>query len=228
MFHTSLFARRFAVLLGALLSASLLHAGDLSKYRAFQFGMDLTRVADVGGMRVSDAKVIYQHPALVQELAWRTERSQPYSVSDSVTGVELRFYNGELFRMVVAYDRYKTRGMTAEDMIDAISVIYGVAARPPDKQASVSALQGNMDVVARWEDPQFLCNLLHPANQPAFYLVLLSKQLDALARPAIAAGIRIDAVQGPQRELDLRKKQEEDLLLQIEKARLANKATFQT
>jgi hypothetical protein len=47
-----------------------------------------------------------------------------------------------------------------------------------------------------------------------------------LARPAIVEGTRIEAQEAPQREIDLRKKREEDLLLQIQKARLANKAIF--
>ena len=207
-------------------STALLNAGDLSKYRPFQFGMDITRAAEAGGMRASEVKTVHQRPALIQELDWRPERSQPYPVTDSVTEVALSFYNGELFRMVVAYDRYKTRGMTTEDLIAAISSIYGVAARPPDETAAVSALQGDMNVVARWEDPQYLCNLLQPANEQVFYLVLLSKRLNALAGPAIVVATRIEAQEAPQRELDLRKKQEEDSLLQIEKDRLANKAAF--
>ncbi len=214
------------VLFGVLLSATLVSAGDLSKYRAFQFGMNLATVAEAGGMRVSDAKVVHQRPALIQELSWRPERLEPAFLADPVTSVELSFYNGELFRMVVAYDRYKTRGMTTEDMVEAISVVYGVAARPPDEKAVGSALQGSMNVVARWEDPQYLSNLLHPADEQVFYLVLSSKRLEALAAPAIVEATQIEAQEAPQKELDLRKKQEEDLLLQIEKTRLANKATF--
>ena len=218
--------RRFGVLFAVLSSASFLHAGDLSKYRAFQFGMDLASVAQAAGMRISDAKAVHQRPALIQELSWRPERLQPALLADTVTGVELSFYNGELFRMVVSYDRYKTRGMTTDDMVEAISAIYGIAARPPGETAVVSALQGNMNVVARWEDSQYLCNLLHPADEQVFYLVLSSKRLDALVGPAIVEAARIEAQEAPQKELDLRKKQAEDLLLQIEKARLANKATF--
>jgi hypothetical protein len=43
----------------------------------------------------------------------------------------MRFHNGELFRIVVTYDRYKVEGMTASDMIQAISMTYTES--PPDR-----------------------------------------------------------------------------------------------
>ena len=52
MFDTGLIARCFGVLIGVLASASLVNADDLSKYRPGQFGMDLTKAAAAGGMRV--------------------------------------------------------------------------------------------------------------------------------------------------------------------------------
>jgi hypothetical protein len=226
MFNTSLFPRCFGVLLGVLASASLVNADDLSKYRPFQFGMDLTKAAAAGGMHISDAKAIHQRPALIQELTWRPDRSPAFSISDPVTDVVLSFYNGELFRMAVEYDRYKTRGMTTADMTEAISAIYGTAALPVDEIAVASSLRGNLNVVARWEDSQYLCNLLHPSDEPVFYFVLSSKRLDAMARSAIVEAVRIDAEQAPQKEIDDRNKQEQDRLLQLENARGANKPKF--
>jgi hypothetical protein len=226
MFNTSLFARCFGVLLGVLVSASLVNADDLSKYRPFQFGMDLTRAAEAGGMHVSDAKVIHQRPGLIQELTWRPDRSPLFSISDPVTDVVLSFYNGELFRMAVEYDRYKTRGMTLGDMTEAISAIYGTATLPLDEIAVASTLRGNMNVVARWEDSQYLCDLLHPTDEPVFYLILSSKRVDAMARSAVVEAVRIEAEQAPQKEIDDRNKQEQDRLLQLDNARVANKPKF--
>ncbi len=226
MFNTSLFARCFGVLLGALVSASLVNADDLSKYRPFQFGMDLAKAAEAGGMRVSDAKAIHQRPALIQELTWRPERSQLFSISDPVTDVVLSFYNGELFRMAVEYDRYKTRGMTTGDMTEAISAIYGTATLPLDETGAASSLRGNMNVVARWEDSQYVCNLLHPTDEPVFYFILSSKRLDAMAHSAIVEAVRIDTDQAPQKEIDDRNKREQERQLQLENARVANKPKF--
>jgi len=226
MFHNGLFACRFGVFLSVLISASLVNADDLSKYRPFQFGMNLARAAEAGGVRVSDAKAIHQRPALIQELTWRPERSQVFSISDPVTDVVLSFYNGELFRMAVEYDRYKTRGMTMGDMTEAISAIYGTATLPLDEIAVASNLRGNMNVVARWEDSQYLCSLLHPTNEPVFYFILSSKRVDAMARSAIVEAVRLDAEQAPQKEIDDRNKQEQDRLLQLDNARVANKPKF--
>ena len=226
MFNTSLFARCFGVLLGALVSASLVNADDLSKYRPFQFGMDLAKAAEAGGMRVSDAKAIHQRPALIQELTWRPERSQLFSISDPVTDVVLSFYNGELFRMAVEYDRYKTRGMTTGDMTEAISAIYGTATLPLDETGAASSLRGNMNVVARWEDSQYVGNLLHPTDEPVFYFILSSKRLDAMAHSAIVEAVRIDTDQAPQKEIDDRNKREQERQLQLENARVANKPKF--
>jgi len=226
MFHNGFFARRVGVLLGVLASASLVNADDLSKYRPFQFGMDLAKASEAGGMHVSDAKVIYRRPALIQELTWRPERAQLFSISDPVTDVVLSFYNGELFRIAVEYDRYKTKGMTTADMTEAISAIYGTATLPLDETSAASSLRGNMNVVARWEDAQYVCNLLHPTDEPLFYFILSSKRLDAMARSAIVEAVRIDAEQAPQKEIDDRNKQEQDRLLQLENARVANKPKF--
>ena len=226
MFNTSHFARHFAVLLGVLASASLVNADDLSKYRPFQFGMGLAKAAEAGGMHVSDAKAIHQRPALIQELTWRPDRSQAFSISDPVTDVVLSFYNGELFRMAVEYDRYKTKGMTTADMTEAISAIYGTAVLPVDEIAVASNLRGNMNVVARWEDSQYLCSLLHPTDEPVFYFILSSKRLDDMARSAVIEAVRMETEQAPQKEIDDRNKREQDRLLQLENARVANKPKF--
>jgi hypothetical protein len=233
MFHCDLFTRcseiralRLGVVLCILSAVPFLSAADLSEYRAFHFGMELPRAAQAGDMRISDAKVIHQRPALIQELTWRPERTSSDSISDPVNDVVLSFYNGELFRMTVEYDWYKTRGMTTKDMIEAISAVYGTAARPGDEMAVTSSPRGSLRVVARWEDSQYLYNLMHSGDQPMFFLTLLSKRLDALASSAMVEAVRMDAQEAPQRELDRRKQQADNLQLELEKARSSNKPKF--
>ncbi len=58
---------------GVGLSAPLIHAQDLSRYREFQFGTDLLSVTKQTGMRPSEARTIHQRPALIQELEWRPQ-----------------------------------------------------------------------------------------------------------------------------------------------------------
>src|SRR5258708_7917788 len=117
-----------ALLTAATLSSAV--AGDLSSYRAFQLGMDLHAVEKQAEMKTSEAKMIHQRPAVIQDLEWRPRRFPgPAPESDPVKDILFSFYNGQLFRIIVNYDPYKTDGMTADDMTDTISATYGAAAR---------------------------------------------------------------------------------------------------
>ena len=136
------------------------------------------------------------------------------------------FYNGQLFRIIVNYDRYKTDGMTADDMIDAISATYGLAARPTAEILFPSAYSEKVKVIARWEDAEYSLNLVRSPYQPSFALFAVSKQLDTLAQSAAIEAKRLDEQEAPQREADLQKKQGDDNRAQQEKARLANKPGF--
>jgi len=46
----------------------LIYAQDLSSYRGFQLGVNLLEVAKKADMKPSEAKVLYQRPAMIQEL----------------------------------------------------------------------------------------------------------------------------------------------------------------
>src|SRR5438552_1530119 len=137
-----------------VLSTPLTHAQDLSRYREFQFGMNVVAVAKQADVKPSEARVIHQRPAVIQELEWRPSRSTGSSPQgDPVKEVLFSFYNSELFRMVVNYDQQKTEGLTDEDMIEAISAKYGTATRPDAKIILFSSLQVYNDsekVIARW------------------------------------------------------------------------------
>ena len=96
--------------------------------------MNLFAAARQAGVNVSEARVIHQRPAVIQELKWRPTGSLGSSPqADPVEEVLFSFYNGELFRIVVNYDQYRTEGLTDEDMVDAISAKYGTATRPSAK-----------------------------------------------------------------------------------------------
>ena len=49
--------------------------------------------------------------------------------TDAVARVTFGFYNDQLFRIVVDYDRLRTEGMTEADMVGAISETYGPPSR---------------------------------------------------------------------------------------------------
>jgi hypothetical protein len=193
--------RRVAILVFLIaLSASLIRAQDLSRYRDFQFGMNLGAVAKRAGMNLAEAKTLHQHPALIQELWWQRSFSGSSPQTDPVREVVFSFCDGALFRMVVNYDRYRTKGLTDEDMIQAISAKYGIAARPVAVIVLFSSSQVYNDiekVIARWEDAQYSYNLYRSSNQPTFGMLIFSKRLDTLAHAAVVEAIRLDNQKAP-------------------------------
>ena len=211
----------------ALLSAPSLCAGDLSRYHEFQLGMNLPAVVKLVGMSSSGLKVIHQRPELIQELDWQPKR-YPGAFPDvePVKSILFSFCSGELFRMVVTYDRYETEGLTTEDMIEAISANYGTATRPAADIIFPSIYNESVKVIARWEDPQYSFNLVRSSYQPSFGMVVLFKRLDAVARAAIVEALRLDEQEAPQKELDRQSKQEEESRALQQKARLVNKPKF--
>ncbi len=214
-------------LLCAVLGTPMIRAADFSSYRGLQFGMNLSSAAKQAGISPTEAKTVHQRPAVIQEIDHRygslsADRTEADPVRDSV----LYFFNGELFRMVVTYDRFKTEGMTAEDMIQGISVTYGTATRPSAEIAYHSDYGEIAPVIARWEDPQYAYNLVRSGDQTSFALILYSKRLDALAQAAINEAVRLDALEAPQREIEQQKRHDDEQRLSLEKARSANKANF--
>lgn len=211
-------------------STPLTSAPGLSTYRGFQLGMNLLAVAKQADMKPSEARVIYQRPAVIQELEWRPVRSVGFAPQvESVEDVLFTFYNGELFRMVINYDQHRTEGLTDEDMVEAISAKYGTATRPAAKIILFSSFQVYDDsekVIARWEDSLYSFNLFRSSYQPAFGMLIFSKRLDRLAQAAIVEAIRLDEQEAPQREIERQKKQDDENRTAQEKARLVNKVDF--
>lgn len=208
-------------------------APDLSRYRGFQLGMSLLAVAKQADMDPSDARVMHQRPAVIEELEWRPQRflasSAQADSADPVQEILFSFYNRELFRMVINYDRYRTEGLTDEDMVEAISTKYGTATRPAEKIVLFSSFQvynESESVIARWEDSEYSFNLFRSSYQPTFGMLVFSKRLDPRARAAMVEAIRLDEQEAPQRAIERQKKQDEEKRAEQEKARLVNKVAF--
>ncbi len=214
----------------AAVSAPATGAPDLSRYRDFQFGETLPALAKQAGLKLSDAKLIHGRPAVMQELEWQIWLSSGSSVqTDPVRTILFSFYNGELSRIVVTYDRGETEGLTAEDLIEAISAKYGTATQPASPDISFSSTQVYNDtevVIARWEDSQYSYNLYRSNYQPTFGMMAFSKRLDDLARAATAEAIRLDAQEAPQQEIQRQNTEDEKNRESLEKARQLNKPNF--
>ena len=211
-----------------VISAPLISAQDLSRYREFQLGMSLVGVAQQAGL-TPEGRVLHQRPALIQELTWLSPRiiSSP-APGDSARKVLFSFYNGQLFRIVVNYEWERTEGLTVEDMVDALSVTYGPATLPATEIIpSLSRVHTNSDrIMAHWEDPQHSLNLVRPSYASTFGLVVFSKRLEALARAASVEAIRLDEQEAPRWASDRKQKQEDEDHARQETARRANKARF--
>ena len=192
---------RVAIPVLIVLSASLIHAQDLSTHRHFQFGMSLSAVARQAGMKPVQAKTLHQSPAMIQELWWRRSPGTSSAETDPVREVVFSFYHGALFRMVINCDLHRTERLTDDDMIKTISAQYGMGARPVATVVVFSSSQIYNDrekVIARWEDSQYSYSLFRSCNQPTFGMLIFSKRLDALAQAAIVEAMRMDNQQAPQ------------------------------
>jgi hypothetical protein len=208
-----------------LLTAPLLRAQDLSKYRDFSLGMSLPELSSQVDLRPLQTKLIQKHPAVIQELTCWPGGSSDYSrQTDSVWQIFFSFYNGELFRILVTYDQDATHGLTAEDMVQAISTKYGTPTRPVGEISfqTNELYRSTEKVIARWEDSQYSINLVRSRFLNSFALAMFSKRLNAQAEAAIAKSLKMEGQEAPQKEIDRQKKEADDL----EAARQKNQKIF--
>ena len=209
--------------------AASLSAEDLSHYRGLALGSSLATAAKAAGMEPSAATVTHQRPVLIQELEWQPRQSYATNHStEPVKEVALTFYDGELYRIAVKYDRFRTEGMEAEDLVAAISEVYGKPTKPVGEQltAGSPAYPENVDVIARWEDPQYSCNLVRSTRTPEFSMILLAKRLDEPAKKAVIEALRLDEQEAPERDAALLKAKDQEQQLLLDKARSTNKQAF--
>ena len=201
--------------------------GDLSSYRGLKLGMSLAEAAKYSGTKPSEARVVQQRPGLIQEMNWELRsplvaNPKPDPVKDGL----LSFFNGELFRIIVTYDRYKVEGMTVDDVVQAISSSYGRASKPAAEIPFHSNYAEVATVLARWESSEYAYDLVRTGDRASFALVLYSKRLAALAQTSMVEAARLDAQEAPQREIDKQKKREEADNAALDKARAVNKPNF--
>lgn len=211
--------------LAVLFAAPMLHAQDLSKYRTFALGTSLASVLKHTDQRPADVKLLHARPALSQELVWWPSPAAASSRSDAIEQIVFSFYNGELYKLTVSYDRDATEGLTAADMTKALSAKYGpptnvaleIDATPNDHYDSPGKS------IASWDDSQYSVNLVRSAFTDIFGLVIYSKRVNAEADLSTAQAVILDKQEGPQREAERQQKETADL----EVARQKNKKVFE-
>jgi hypothetical protein len=219
-------------LAGAFAATCLLPAAELAaespvgKYRAWRLGTPLAEVAKLAGIASTETKVISRRPQRIEELDLRTSQSFA-SKPDSVREILFRFYNGGLFEMMIMYDRDQTGGLTDADMTEALAAVYGPGSAPATKEMAFNSGYNNtVRVIAQWTDAQSMLSLVGFPYAAGFGVVVSSKANEALAKQAILESARLDRVEAPQRELELRAKQAADMAAKDEQSRLVNKPGF--
>ncbi|MGA8144567.1 MAG: hypothetical protein WB987_11815 [Candidatus Acidiferrales bacterium] len=213
--------RKAAIALTLVLIATpALFAQGFSQYRKFVLGTSLAALSKQIGQDSSGATLVHQVPAVIQSLTyWPIEASSSANRSESVTQILFSFYNGELYRIVVTYDSDAINGLTEEDMVRAISARYGEGTRlyPELALPTYDVYAPAETVIASWEDPQNTVNLFRSGRSTSFGLSVFSKRLNAEADAAIAASIKLEKEQAPQKRIDREKKEVDDLDLARQK-----------
>jgi len=213
------------LLVGGVMAAAA-PAPDLSRYRDFQFGAGLTKIAQQTGADPAQAKVIHRRPALIQELDWRPQPLGASSQPEPVKIVVFSFYGGELFRVAVEYDRYQTEGMTVGDLVEAISATYGTALKPGVSSIPPQNSSDPEEIVALWQDSQYRFELVRYPYGPTFKLVGINKRLDAPVQAANLEAKRLDDQEAPERDAARLASEAGAAKAKLEKARLLNKPNF--
>jgi hypothetical protein len=197
-----------------LVSTSTVAAQDLSKYRDFSLGSSLAGISKQVNASPNEIGVTHQSPVLIQELTWwPIESSESSARAEAVEQIQFSFCNRELYRIVATYEDKATKGMTADDMVQAISATYGTAIRPAaDSSAPAQLSFSSADVrIALWENNRYSVALSRSPLMDSFQLTLVSKQLNSQAEAGIAEAMRQEIEGAPQRETARVKKQADDL-----------------
>jgi hypothetical protein len=207
-------AMRSSILCGVLLlTAPMLRAQDFSKYRNFSLGANLAAVLKHTDQRLVDVKATHDGSMLFQELTWHPANGIGVSYrSESVDELVFSFYKGELYKMLVTYERASTEGLTADDMVKSISAKYGPATTVALEidSASNEQYEVRQKPVASWEDSQYSFNLVRSSFSNAFELVIYSKRVNAEADAALAQAVKVDLQEAPQKAVERQKKEADD------------------
>jgi hypothetical protein len=208
-----------------LLAAPLVRAQNLFNYRGFSFGMSPAAVLKQTDMKMVDVRTLHSQPALIQELTWWLPMLPGNSYqANSVREILFTFCDGQLYRMSATYDRSAIEGLTAEDLVQSIAAEYGPPIKPPtETDVSKAGPQGPEEkVVALWEDAQYSFSLNRSYLANGFTLVMYSLQANAAADAAIAKAIKLEEQEGPLKEAERQKKEDDELAA----ARVKNLQSF--
>ncbi len=148
--------------------------------------------------------------------------------TDPVRSIRFTFYDNQLFKIIATYGRREVEGMTSDDLIEAISAVYGLSSRP-DETIVVTAstiYEDRQKVIARWVNAGNVFDLFQSSYGGEFGLAGYSEKLDALAAVSIREAKRLDTLAAPQREIERQKKEADEQRIREETARSVNRPNF--
>ena len=160
-------------------------------YRTYAMGDSLQAISRQIGLPIIDATSTPAVSEAVQELRWHARHVRVGTVSsgDPVDRLVFNFYEHRLFRIVIDYAPDRTEGMTAADMVAAVSELYGTPRRRTlaSSDDDFGPSRPTETVVAQWIRGDQSVALLAIQGQTAFRLIVVSSALQTLAR---ASGAR--------------------------------------
>ena len=212
------------------LSAASVEAQDLSRYRAFQLGMTVAAVTQEARAPATAVRLVHRRPQPMQEFDWFPIEQPVAGPPEAVRIVSFAFYDDRLYQITVGYHRGRIEGLTAEDLVEAISNTYGTAILRSSGLGTGRAAEfdesNDRTVVAEWRDQQFSVSLVGTRYPSGFELLLVARQPEGLARMASLEAGRLDLLEAPELEASRQRKRAEEDRATTEKARLANKGVF--
>jgi hypothetical protein len=200
----------------------------LSSYRGVVLGDTVQVTLARLQLSETDVKVVYERPTLVQELTWRPHRfvSGTTIAPDALAEMVLTFHRDRLVRIVVAYNRDRTEGLTNADLHDALTREYGTSLLAATPTQAANAASSFAETVGRWEDAATSLVLQRERYPHRLGLTITSIEANRAMEAAMAEGLRLHASEAPTRELARKTAEAETARARDERVRRDNKATF--
>jgi hypothetical protein len=222
-------SRQWACLFFFTLAIAPASAQDVAKYREFNLGTSVASVVALSGSRAADVKTLHEEPALLQELLWRPRYSAGRALPDvdPVREAIFAFSGDQLYRITVYYDRTRTTGLTHDDLVRALTDIYGAPA-PTTRSERRDRFEPSeaATLIAFWERGDTLVSLYWSDARAGYGLRVMSQQGESKARLAMAEAVATDEREAPAREAARQKKDADALKAADERARETNKGAF--
>ena len=149
----------------SLIFLPTLSARDLSRYRSFSLGMNLTTTLKQTGQELHHVDVLCEHPAVI------------------------------LYKISVISDQHAIEGLTDEDKVEPVSALYGVPTTiaPNAARATEHRFDIKQRPIASWTGSQYIVRLLGDPFAHDMELLLFSQQVNTEAEAGMIEARKLEA-----------------------------------